>query len=110
MIICQLTDKLSLERWVGKKSMCVAAKGRLQGRAATLLLLWVGFPFSFLSLCSKFTNVVVSFFQLAPNSLICIQKLYLSNTRLSYMYSFWYTIFRKVVIFLQRIKWRLNIL
>ncbi|PIQ25080.1 MAG: hypothetical protein COW63_19230 [Bacteroidetes bacterium CG18_big_fil_WC_8_21_14_2_50_41_14] len=28
-----------ISRRVGKKSMCVAAKGRLQGRAATLLLL-----------------------------------------------------------------------
>ncbi len=27
---------------VGKKSMCLAAKGRLQGWAAKLLLLWVG--------------------------------------------------------------------
>jgi len=39
MIIQQLTDKLSLERRGGKKNMCVAAKRRLQGRAATLLFL-----------------------------------------------------------------------
>jgi hypothetical protein len=46
---------------VGKKSMCVAAKGRLQGRAATLLLLSGGiFLFSSLSLCSKNFIVIVS--------------------------------------------------
>jgi hypothetical protein len=47
---------------VGKKSMCVVAKGRLQGRAATLLLLWAGFPFSSLSLCSKNFIVIVSLY------------------------------------------------
>jgi len=54
---------------VGKKSKCVAAKGRLQGWADTLLLLCVGiFHFSFLSLSSKLS--VVQFFQLAPNECI----------------------------------------
>jgi hypothetical protein len=43
-----------------EKSMCVAAKGRLQGRATTLLLCAVGFPFSSLSLCSKNFIVIVS--------------------------------------------------
>jgi hypothetical protein len=34
-------------RWVGKKSMCVAAEGWLQGRAATLLLLCAGLSILF---------------------------------------------------------------
>lgn len=44
----------------GKKSMCVAAKGWLQRRAATLLLLWVGF-FLFL-LCLYVANYSLSLF------------------------------------------------
>jgi hypothetical protein len=47
----------------GKKSMCVAAKGRLQGRAVTLLLL-CGWVFFFL-LCinaAKISCLIVSLF------------------------------------------------
>jgi len=47
--------------------MCVAAKGWLQGRAATLLLLWAGFSLLFFSVQQKF--IVLSFFRLAYNFL-----------------------------------------
>jgi hypothetical protein len=53
-----------------KKSMCVAAKGRLQGRAATLLLLWAGFYFFFfVFMQQKFHShfVVVFFLRLVAN-------------------------------------------
>jgi len=54
---------------VGKKSMCVAAKGRLQGRAATLLLLWAGFSiFFFVFKQQKFSfHSVVVFLRLVAN-------------------------------------------
>lgn len=53
-------------RW--GKSMCLAAKGRLQGWAAKLLLLWVGiFHFFFFQICNYVT--AVSFFRLAYISL-----------------------------------------
>ena len=48
-------------RW--EKSMCLAAKGRLQGWAAKLLLLWVGiFHFFSFQICNHVT--AVSFFGL----------------------------------------------
>jgi hypothetical protein len=49
--------------------MCVAAKGRLQGRAATLLLLWAGFSiFFFVFMQQKiYSHSVVVFFWLACN-------------------------------------------
>ena len=51
-------------RW--EKSMCLAAKGRLQGWAAKLLLLWVGiFYFFSFQICNHVTDV--SFFWLAYN-------------------------------------------
>ena len=49
-----------------EKSMCFAAKGRLQGWAAKLLLLWVGiFHFFSFQICNHVT--AVSFFRLAYN-------------------------------------------
>ena len=58
--------------YVGReKSMCVAAKGSLQGRAATLLLLcgWLSF-FFFVIMQQKFhCHCVVVFFRLACNGL-----------------------------------------
>ena len=49
--------------------MCVAAKGRLQGRAATLLLLWAGFSiFFFVFMQQKFNfHSVVCFFTMNAN-------------------------------------------
>ena len=55
------------------KSMCVAAKGRLQRRAATLLLLCVGFflVFFFVFMQQKFHfHCVIVFFRLACNAQI----------------------------------------
>jgi len=62
--------------------MCVAAKGRLQGRAATLLLLWAGFSiFFFVLMQQKFhchCVVVVSFLRLVANVLavcyVCVPR------------------------------------
>ena len=56
--------------------MCVAAKGRFQGRAATLLLLWAGFSiFFFVFMQQKFSfhSEVVFFLRLVANGLqLCI--------------------------------------
>jgi hypothetical membrane protein len=56
-----------------KKSMCVAAKGRLQGRAATLLLLCVGFflVFLFVFMQQKFLyHSVVCLFTMNANGCV----------------------------------------
>ena len=55
---------LILVRW--QKSMCLAAKGRLQGWAAKLLLLWVGF---FLIVFFQIYNHVT-----AVSFLACVQR------------------------------------
>jgi len=49
--------------------MCVAAKGRLQGRAATLLLLWAGFSsFFFVFMQQKFHIILSSVYVFTMNA------------------------------------------
>ena len=66
-------------RW--EKSMCLAAKGRLQGWAAKLLLLWVGiFHFFSFQICNHVT--AVSFFGLRTTA-TCMKRSRLRANNLS---------------------------